>query len=433
MEKIKVIPILPKIAKNKRVVAYARVSSGKDAMLHSLSDQVSYYSTMIQSRGNWIYGGVYADEAISGTKQDRPEFQRLIQDCKEGKIDLIITKSVSRFARNTVTLLETIRLLTTLNVDVFFEEQNIYSISKDGEFLLTLLASYAQEEAKSVSENMKWRIKKNFEEGKPWGAVLYGYNVIDSEYYVNEKEAEVIKLIYDLFLSGKGKDTICRELTNRGLKTRAGHNWTDASVHRILMNYDYTGNLLLQKTYRPDYITKKSYINNGEVAKYHVEEHHEAIIPFETWLKVQEEIKHRNDKIKRKENPYQSPFKGIIKCGNCGKSYLRKDHQYRTFWQCAEYMRGGPSYCKAIRIDEEELLRIIDELQSSTNLDKETFIDSIKVILVYNDMTIKVVFENGTEETRPYYKHSRKDSWTKEMKEKARQRELERKANLWQK
>lgn len=141
------------------MAAYARVSSGKDAMLNSLSQQVSYFSSLIQSNNDWVYAGVYVDEAITGTKDDRTEFQRMLQDCKEGKIDLIITKAISRFARNTVTLLKTIRELASMNVEVYFEEQNIYTLSSEGEFLITILASYAQEEARSVSENQLWRVK----------------------------------------------------------------------------------------------------------------------------------------------------------------------------------------------------------------------------------------------------------------------------------
>lgn len=153
----------------KKVAAYARVSSGKDAMLHSLSAQVSYYSSLIQAHNDWEYVGVYADEAITSTKEKRKNFQRLLDDCRDGKIDLIITKSISRFARNTVNLLETVRELKLLGIDVFFEEQSIHTISADGELMLTILASYAQEESRSASENQKWRIKRNFEQGIPFG------------------------------------------------------------------------------------------------------------------------------------------------------------------------------------------------------------------------------------------------------------------------
>ena len=171
IQKVPQIPVLPK---KKRVAAYCRVSTGKDAMLHSLSAQISYYNKLIQSHADWLYCGVYADEGISGTKNDRDEFLRMLNDCREGKLDLLLTKSISRFARNTVTLLQTVRELKTLNVDVYFEEQRIHSISAEGELMLTILASFAQEESRSVSENMKWRIKKSFEAGCPWNGTVLG-------------------------------------------------------------------------------------------------------------------------------------------------------------------------------------------------------------------------------------------------------------------
>ena len=162
----------PKLEQKKRVAAYARVSSGKDAMLHSLSAQVSYYSNMIQNHEDWLYVGVYADESKTGTRESRADFQRLIADCNAGKIDMVITKSISRFARNTVTLLQTVREFKKLGVDIFFEEQNIHTMSGDGELMMTILASYAQEESCSSSENQKWRIKRNFEKGQPWNGAL---------------------------------------------------------------------------------------------------------------------------------------------------------------------------------------------------------------------------------------------------------------------
>ena len=170
------VPMLPPI---KRVAAYARVSSGKESMLHSLSSQISYYSSLIQKNPTWSYVGVYSDEAITGTKDDRAEFQRLLADCRAGLIDMIITKSISRFARNTVTLLETVRELKELNVDVLFEKENIHSISGDGELMLTILASYAQEESRSTSENCKWRIRKRFQNGEFSCTAILGYKLVE--------------------------------------------------------------------------------------------------------------------------------------------------------------------------------------------------------------------------------------------------------------
>jgi len=180
------VNLVPKQPKAKRMAAYARVSTGKDAMRHSLSAQVSYYSNLIQSHNGWLYCGVYADEALTGTKDGREQFQRMLKDCREGKLDGIITKSISRFARNTVTLLETIRELKLLGIDVFFEEQNIHTMSSEGEFLLTILASYAQAESLSASENLKWRIRKSFEEGEIFCiSDMYGYDKKDKKMVIN--------------------------------------------------------------------------------------------------------------------------------------------------------------------------------------------------------------------------------------------------------
>ena len=185
----------PKLERKKRVAAYARVSSGKDAMLHSLSAQVSHYSDLIQRNSDWLYAGVYADEAKTGTKDSRADFQRLIADCHAGKIDMVITKSISRFARNTVTLLQTVRDFKAWEVDIFFEEQNIHTMSADGELMLTILASYAQEESRSASENQKWRIKRNFEEGMPWNGAMLGYRLKDGRYEIVPKEAALVRRI----------------------------------------------------------------------------------------------------------------------------------------------------------------------------------------------------------------------------------------------
>ncbi len=423
------IDALPQLERKLKVCAYARVSSGKDAMLHSLSAQVSYYNNLIQRTEGWEFVGIYADEAISGTKDTREEFNRMVEDARAGKIDLIITKAISRFARNTATLLATIRELSSLGVDVLFEEQNIHSMSSEGEMILTLLASVAQEEARSTSENIKWRIQRNFEEGLPWGALLYGYKVIDFKYYIVEEEAKVIRLIYELYLSGLGKEGVARKLNEMGYKTRMGANWSDTSVRQILTNYDYTGNLILQKTYRVDYITKKAVVNNGERPKYHVEDSHDAIIDMDTWNKVQEEMKRRREKIKPNPNHTISPLRGLIICGCCGKHFIRKDHAYRTHWLCSTYSRKGKKYCDSKRIDEGILLEILNSLHISTNSDNS----EVEKIIVNPDFTLIIYKKDGTKIETNWMTHSRKDSWTNEMKEKVRQRELERQAKLWQK
>ena len=187
--------------RRKRVAAYARVSTGKDAMLHSLSAQISYYNNYIGNRGDWELAGIYADEGITGTKESRPEFQRMLSDCREGKVDMIITKSVTRLARNTVTVLKTARELKELGVDIYFEKENIHTMSADGELMLALLASFAQEESWSASENMKWRIRKKFEQGYLANACMLGYRLKDGVLQVVPEEASVVRQIFSDFLS----------------------------------------------------------------------------------------------------------------------------------------------------------------------------------------------------------------------------------------
>jgi len=214
----KVTPSAPPLFNRLRVAAYARVSSGKDAMLQSLAAQVSYYSNLIQRRPDWEYAGVYADEGVTGTKDSRPEFQRMLADCRDGKIDMIITKSISRFARNTVTLLETVRELKLLGVDVFFEEQNIHSKSGDGELLLTILASYAQEESLSASENCKWRIRKRFENGEQVSLrFIFGYQIVKGKVEIDPEQGAVVRMIFEDYIGGLGGGKIAEKLMEMGV------------------------------------------------------------------------------------------------------------------------------------------------------------------------------------------------------------------------
>ena len=261
----KILPV-----QRKRVAAYVRVSSGKDAQLHSLSAQISYYNNYIGSRGDWELAGIYADEAMTGTKDNRPEFQKMLTDCRAGKIDMVIAKSITRLARNTVTLLETARELKALGIDIYFEKENIHSLSTDGELMLTLLASFAQEESRSVSENVKWRIRKKFEAGIPTGQRLLGYYFKDGMLQVVPEEAKIVRQIFDDFLSGMGRSAIVRKLNRMGITTVHGNPWDTNTLYYLLRNEKYTGNLLLQKTYSLDHISKKDVKNHGELPMYYV-------------------------------------------------------------------------------------------------------------------------------------------------------------------
>ncbi len=246
-------PQMPRLI---RAAAYVRVSSAKDAMKHSLSAQISYYNGLIQRRPDWRLAGIYADDAAAGTKDNRPEFRRMVADCRAGKIDLVITKSVTRFARNTVTTLETVRELKQLGVDVLFEKENINSMSGDGELMLTILASYAQEESRSVSENCKWRIRGMFREGRPNIGRMLGYRLADGKFRVVPEEAETVRTIFREYLSGMGRTAIAKRLQLSGVPAPLGGIWRPATVFNILRNDTYTGSLTLQKTFTGSHLDK---------------------------------------------------------------------------------------------------------------------------------------------------------------------------------
>lgn len=409
---------LPKLIARKKVAAYVRVSSGKEAMIHSLAAQADYYSTLISKENEWVFVGIYSDEAITGTKGDRKGFQQMLEDCKDGKIDIVVTKSISRFARNTVTLLETVRSLKLMGVDVFFEEQNIHTMSADGELMLTILASYAQEESRSVSENMKWRIKKNFEEGMPWNGGMLGYRIKEGQYVVIADEAVIVKRIYAEFQEGKGTNAIAQGLNEDGIPTRFGERWYPSVVAKILRNYTYTGNLLLQRTFVENHITKKNKINRGELPQYHVEEAHEAIIDIDTFNRVQVELERRTEKYghaPKEQKRY--PFTGLLICGNCGKNYRRKVTATQPVWICATYNTRGKKYCDSKQIPESTLSAITAEVGS---------IEGIEKIVVFNGNRLEYHLVGGTIIESTWADRSRSESWTEEMREEIRRRKLER-------
>lgn len=417
--------------KRKRVAAYARVSSGKDAQLHSLSAQISYYNSYIGSRGDWELAGIYADGAYTGTKENRPEFQRMLGDCKAKKIDMVITKSITRFARNTLTLLSTVRDLKSLGIDVFFEKENIHSLSMDGELMLTLLASFAQEESRSVSENQKWRIKKKFEQGLTVTGYMLGYRLKDGVLTIVPKEAEIVRQIFADFLSGMGRTAIAKKLNRLNIPTKRGALWDKNTIERILQNEKYTGNLLLQKTYKQDHISKKKMVNNGELPKYYVENSHEAIISQEIFDQVQQELKRRAEKYgytKHTSEPYL--YTGLIRCGFCGKHCHRKltasgrKYQKKPVWLCSTYMNHGKDICPSQKIPEDILTVKTAEVLGVTEFDREMLMSRIKEIQVPGHNRLVYVFHDGHSEETTWQHKSRKDSWTEEMKQKAREKSL---------
>ena len=407
----------------KRVAAYARVSSGKDAMLHSLSAQISYYSNLIQNHSGWQYAGVYADEALTGTKDNRENFQRLLTDCRAGTIDMVITKSISRLARNTVTLLETVRELKNMGVDVFFEEQNIHSLSADGELMLTILASYAQEESLSASENQKWRVRHNYENGLAWNGTILGYRYDHGTYIIEPEEAETVRLIFDSYLQGKGLMAIIKMLNKEGRVSRYGNAWGQTNLMRVLRNYTYTGNLLLQQTFSDNHLTKERRQNNGELPMYHIKDAHEAIIPLRQFNAVQEEIKRRAEKhYAPHSNKGKYPFSGMLVCAGCGKLYRRKPTASGAVWICPTFNNRGKAECPSKQIPESTLVSVVEEVVGSM----DAFPGDITEMRVENGNQLVFLYADGKECVKRWQDRSRAVSWTEEKKAAARRKELER-------
>lgn len=418
--------------KRKCVAAYARVSGGKDAQLHSLSTQISYYNNYIGSRGDWMLAGIYADEALTGTKENRPEFQKLLEDCRAGKIDMVITKSITRFARNTVTLLATVRELKALEIDVFFEKENIHTLSADGELMLTLLASFAQEESRSVSENQKWRIRKLFEKGYSTYIDMYGYRFEENTLKIVPEEAEVVRQVFTDYLSGMGKTAIAKKLNRQKIPTKSGSLWRGTTVHDMLVNEKYTGDLVLQKFYRTDHITKKNVRNYGERPMYHVEDCHEAIIDKATFSKVQEEVKRRREKAIPIKMPLKHYlFTGAVRCGQCGSTFYRRIRNRNTkyakpVWTCQLFDTIGKDACPAQQIPEDILIAKTAKVLGTADFDRDMLMAQIKEIQVPGHNRLIYVFHDGHTEEVTWQHKSRKESWTEEMKQKAREKTLER-------
>lgn len=421
--KITRIPAQPKLKQYLRVAAYARVSSGKDAMLHSLSAQVSYFSSLIQAHPGWVYAGTYADEAYTGTKENRPEFQRMLEDCRQGKIDRVLTKSVSRFARNTVTLLETVRELKALGIGVTFQEQNIDTLSGDGELMISVLVSFAQAESKSVSDNCKWRIQKDFKEGKP--ACLrfqYGYQIKRGEITVNEKQASVVRRIYQDYLNGVGTQQIVNRLNAEKAPTFGRCPWSAKRVRDILKNEKYTGVAFLQKTYIQDHLNKRKIRNKGELPTYTVPNCMPPIISTTDFFAAQALMqRHWRKANVKKSGQTRYPFSGKVICGNCGQPYKRRTLADKITWQCGTYMTKGKSVCPAKQIPEETLTALAAKAMGIPSFDKAAFAAQIERVTVTGPNEVTFEFHNGEKAIETWRDPSRAESWTPEMKEQAKQ------------
>ena len=423
----KIEPQIPALPTRKKVAAYARVSMETERLHHSLSSQISYYSELIQKNPEWEYVGVYADEAITGTiAKKRDEFQRLIADCEAGKIDIVLTKSISRFARNTVDLLKTVRHLKELGISVRFEKENIDSLSGDGEVMLTLLASFAQSESESISNNVKWGTRKRMEQGIPNGHFrIYGYRWEGDQLVIVPEEAAIVKRIYQNFLDGKSRLETEREFAAEGITTRDGCRWVDSNIKVVLSNITYTGNMLLQKEYIADPISKKRKKNRGELPQYYVENTHEAIIPMETFQYVQDEMARRRELGALANKSLNiCCFTGKIKCPHCGFSYMHnrrtKNGHYQEYWNCGSKKKKkvGEGCPVGGTISQKALEKACCEVLSLDTLDEDVFLDKVDHIEVPEKYTLDFFLKDGTCVRKDAPNTGHQDCWTAEYRAK---------------
>jgi site-specific DNA recombinase len=375
-----------------RVAAYCRVSTDSDEQESSYETQIEHYTNYIKSHPDWELAGIYADDGISGMNtKKRDEFQRMINDCNNGKIDMIITKSISRFARNTVDCLNYTRALKNKNIGVYFEKENINTLDAKGEVLMTIMASLAQQESESLSANVRLGLQFRYQQGKVqvnhnW---FLGYTKDeDGHLIIDPEQAKVVKRIYREYLEGKSFLQIKKSLENDGIRNGAGNKkWYESNIKQILTNEKYIGDALLQKTYTVDILEKKRETNKGQVPKYYVEDSHEAIIPKDVFLKVQEEIARRanltNGATKHKRI-YSGRYalSGVVFCAHCGDVFRRIKWNNRgcksIVWRCVSRLEKDGPECSARTVHEDLLHKVVIKAINEAFQEKESILPLLR-------------------------------------------------------
>ncbi|MBQ6531768.1 MAG: recombinase family protein [Solobacterium sp.] len=394
-----------KLNKTIKVAAYCRVSTGSQEQLNSYESQKKYYSKRIADEKGWILAGIYADEAITGTKvEKRNNFKKMVDDAIDGKIDLIICKSISRFARNTVDTLQYVRLLKEHGVEVFFEEENIRTLTMDGELLLTILSSVAQQEVENMSEHVRYGLKHKMAAGELVGfsgCLGYDYDPITKTISINEEEAEIVRYIYKRYMEGVGCHVIAHECEARGWHNkRGGSKWYEATVRGILRNEKYKGDLLSGKTFTVDPISKRRLDNLGEDDKYLVKNHHEPIVSEKEWEFVQRIFAERNKDMQKAQvgasNRYVKKygFSGKLVCGYCGHLLTRRTRRKNSeivhdIWHCGNSIANGCHVCpeckSILELDiQAAFVESYNDLVKKRELDVSGFIKNLNEVLEIN-------------------------------------------------
>ncbi|QHQ61434.1 recombinase family protein [Anaerocolumna sedimenticola] len=411
---VTVIPARKYARKNKdeekpklRVAAYCRVSTDSDEQATSYEAQIEHYTAYINGHPDWELAGIYADDGISGTNtKKREEFNRMIDECMAGHIDMVITKSISRFARNTLDCLKYIRQLKEKNIPVFFEKENINSMDSKGEVMLTIMASLAQQESQSLSQNVKLGLQYRYQQGEIQVNCnrFLGYTKDENKHLVIvPEEAEIVKRIYREYLEGASMLKIARGLEVDGILNGAGkERWHTSNINQILRNEKYIGDALLQKTYTVDFLTKKRVKNNGLVPQYYVENSHEAIIPREIFMQVQEELirrrcVHLSKNGKKRSYSSNHCFAQMIICGNCGEVFRRVHWNNRgkksIVWRCVSRLENTGLFCDARTVSESTIEQLLVTAINDTLSGKDTFLTTLQnnittVLSKENDKTL---------------------------------------------
>ncbi|HFI0619401.1 TPA: recombinase family protein [Streptococcus suis] len=377
--------------KKRRVAGYARVSTDHEDQATSYESQMRYYSEYINGRDDWEFVKMYSDEGISGTNTKlRTGFKSMVEDALNGKIDLIITKSVSRFARNTVDSLTTVRQLKEVGVEIYFEKENIWTLDSKGELLITIMSSLAQEESRSISENVTWGLRKQFAEGKvhfPYTNVLGFKAGEDGAIVVDQDEAKTVRYIFQQALIGKSPYHIAKDLTEQGIPSPSGKSqWNATTIKRMLRNEKYKGDALLQKTFTIDFLTKKKNINRGELPQYYVENNHEAIVDRETFDAVQQVLDNKGRKSST------TIFSSKLVCGDCGHFFGSKvwhstSKYRRVIYRCNDKYNGS-SKCSTPHVTEEEVKQWFVSAVNQVLDNRLEVIDNLYVLLSIGNLEV---------------------------------------------
>ena len=433
-----------------RVAAYCRVSTDSDEQATSYEAQIEHYTEYISKNPDWVLAGIFADEGITGTNtKKRTEFNRMIDECMDGNIDMIITKSISRFARNTLDCLKYIRQLKEKNIPVFFEKESINTMDSKGEVLLTIMASLAQQESQSLSQNIKLGLQYRYQQGH----VQVNHNRFlgytkdaDGHLIIDPNQAEIVRRIYREYLEGFSMDKIAAGLERDGVLTGAGKaKWHTSTINKILRNEKYMGDALLQKTYTTDFLTKKRIKNNGTVPQYYVESDHEAIIPKDIFLLVQEELVRRrvvrtSKNGKRRSYSCKHCFAQMVFCGDCGEFYRRVHWNNRgcksVVWRCCSRLENTGHACRSRTVNEGLLEQVSIDAINQVLCEKDDFLKTLQsniatVICQGDTLSPEVIYERLQELQKELLKKAnQKDDYDAIADEILRLRDMRKQAEV---